>query len=51
MIDAHQHFWRVQRGDYGWLTPELGALYRDFAPADLEPVHPGQGQIQNNKVR
>ena len=25
MIDAHQHFWRVDRGDYGWLTPALGA--------------------------
>lgn len=36
-IDAHQHFWRLQRGDYGWLTPEAGALYRDFEPADLLP--------------
>ena len=23
MIDAHQHFWRLARGDYGWLTPAL----------------------------
>jgi L-fuconolactonase len=38
MIDAHQHFWRVDRGDYGWLTPELGAIYRDFMPEDLEPI-------------
>jgi L-fuconolactonase len=36
-IDAHQHFWRVERGDYRWLTPELAPLYRDFGPADLEP--------------
>ena len=21
-IDAHQHFWRTGRGDYGWLTPD-----------------------------
>ena len=34
-IDAHQHFWRLSRGDYGWLRPELGALYRDFEPVDL----------------
>lgn len=37
-IDAHQHFWRLDRGDYGWLTPELGTLYRDFGPKDLEPL-------------
>ncbi len=37
-IDAHQHFWRVDRGDYGWLTPDLGPLYRDYIPDDLEPL-------------
>ena len=35
VIDAHQHFWRITRGDYGWLTPQQGVLYRDFAPEDL----------------
>jgi len=37
MIDAHQHFWRLDRGDYRWLTPALGAIHRDFMPEDLEP--------------
>jgi L-fuconolactonase len=37
-IDSHQHVWRPERGDYGWLTPDLGPLYRDFAPADLAPL-------------
>ncbi|OYU47735.1 MAG: amidohydrolase [Rhizobiales bacterium PAR1] len=37
-IDAHQHFWRPARGDYGWLTPELGPIYRDFLPAELAPM-------------
>jgi len=37
-IDAHQHFWSVSRADYGWLTPARGPLYRDFGPADLEPL-------------
>lgn len=37
-IDAHQHFWSLKRGDYGWLTPEMGLIYRDFAPADLIPL-------------
>jgi predicted TIM-barrel fold metal-dependent hydrolase len=36
-IDAHQHFWAVHRGDYGWLTPDLEPLYRDFLPDDLRP--------------
>jgi L-fuconolactonase len=38
MIDAHQHFWRIDRGDYRWLTPELAAIHRDFLPPDLEPL-------------
>jgi L-fucono-1,5-lactonase len=37
-VDAHQHFWRLARGDYGWLTPDLDAIYRDFEPADLAPL-------------
>ncbi|MCC6409793.1 MAG: amidohydrolase family protein [Planctomycetes bacterium] len=37
-VDAHQHFWQLARGDYRWLTPELTVLYRDFGPADLEPL-------------
>jgi L-fuconolactonase len=34
-IDAHQHYWRLARRDYAWLTPRLGPLYRDFEPSDL----------------
>ncbi|MCP5433310.1 MAG: amidohydrolase family protein [Alphaproteobacteria bacterium] len=37
-VDAHHHFWKVARGDYGWLTPEKGVLYRDYGPEDLEPL-------------
>ena len=37
-IDAHQHFWELARGDYGWLTPALAPLMRDFTPGDLEPL-------------
>jgi L-fuconolactonase len=36
-VDAHQHFWRRERGDYGWLTPDLAPIYRDYLPADLAP--------------
>ena len=34
-IDAHQHFWSLARGDYGWLTPALAPIYRDYGPSDL----------------
>ncbi|MBL8688319.1 MAG: amidohydrolase family protein [Rhodospirillaceae bacterium] len=36
-IDAHQHYWQLARGDYGWLTPKLAPIYRDFGPGDLAP--------------
>ncbi|MFV2068670.1 MAG: amidohydrolase [Pirellulales bacterium] len=37
ILDTHQHFWRLDRGDYHWMTPELSVLYRDYLPADLRP--------------
>lgn len=36
-IDAHQHYWKIDRGDYGWITPEITELYKDFLPSDLIP--------------
>ena len=36
-VDSHQHFWRLERGDYGWLRPGFEPIYRDFLPADLAP--------------
>ena len=38
IVDAHQHFWRPDRGDYGWLRPSDGVLYRDYLPQDLAPL-------------
>ena len=38
-IDAHHHFWSLERGDYGWLTEERHpAIYRDFLPSALAPL-------------
>lgn len=37
-IDAHVHLWRLARGDYHWMTPDLTAIYRDFTPRDLDPL-------------
>ena len=36
-IDAHHHLWTLARGDYGWLTPDLTPIYRDFHLSDLAP--------------
>lgn len=35
-IDSHQHFWRFNPVDYGWMKPGW-PIRRDFLPTDLEP--------------
>ena len=45
MIDSHQHFWKVGRFDYPWMSSDLGVLYRDYLPNDLAPI------IQRNGVK
>jgi len=37
-IDAHQHFWRISRGDYSWMDPGDTVLYRDYTPENLQPL-------------
>lgn len=37
-IDAHVHLWQLARGDYGWLTPDSGPLFRDYDLSDLESL-------------
>jgi len=36
-IDAHQHFWRYDEREYGWIDDSMAALRRDFLPEDLKP--------------
>ncbi len=38
MIDAHFHIWQLARDDYGWLTPALGAIFRDVSLDDWREV-------------
>lgn len=42
-IDAHQHFWQLATRVGEWPGPELGPIYRDFAPADLLPLLAASG--------
>ena len=51
MIDAHQHFWQVGRFDYPWMTSDLGILYLDYLPADLEPELRKNGVAQTVVVQ
>jgi L-fuconolactonase len=44
-IDAHHHLWTLARGDYGWLTPAMAPIYRDFTLPDLAP-HLAAGNIE-----
>ena len=35
-IDAHQHFWRYNPDEYGWIDDSMIKLRRDFLPGDLQ---------------
>jgi L-fuconolactonase len=35
-IDTHQHFWRYNADEYGWIDDSMSSLRRDFGPDDLK---------------
>jgi L-fuconolactonase len=35
VIDAHQHFWRYNPTEFGWIGDSMSAIRRDFLPDDL----------------
>jgi L-fuconolactonase len=37
VVDSHQHFWSLSAPWFDWPTPDLKAIYQDYAPADLLP--------------
>jgi L-fuconolactonase len=37
-VDAHQHFWDLDRFQYLWITKEMVVSRRNVLPADLRPV-------------
>ncbi len=36
LIDTHQHLWVLSEREYGWITPEVPDLLRDFVMADVQ---------------
>lgn len=43
VIDAHQHFWRVDAQDQPWRSAHHGAIARDFEPDELRTELHGAG--------
>lgn len=42
-IDAHQHYWQLERGNYAWMQPHHAGIKRDFLPEDLDPLFAAAG--------
>lgn len=38
IIDAHQHFWQIDRGDYSWMDDSVAAIRRDYLPSELQQL-------------
>ncbi|MFZ2286971.1 MAG: amidohydrolase family protein [Bacteroidales bacterium] len=35
-VDSHQHFWRYNSGEYGWISSEMEILRKDYLPDQLK---------------
>jgi L-fuconolactonase len=35
-IDSHQHFWKFNTTEFGWIDQSMKILQRDYLPSDLE---------------
>jgi L-fuconolactonase len=42
-IDSHQHFWRYNTDDFGWISDAMARIRRDYLPADLAPELKARG--------
>lgn len=51
IIDAHQHFWTLARGDYPWPDVTVAPIFRDFGPTDLAPLLSQTGVIRTVLVQ
>jgi L-fuconolactonase len=50
-IDAHQHYWHPQRGDYDWMPMDNEVLARPWLPADLRPELAAHGVTKTVMVQ
>jgi L-fuconolactonase len=44
IIDTHQHFWKYNSTDFGWVTDNMRILRKDYLPDELEVI------LKNNQV-
>jgi L-fuconolactonase len=44
-VDTHQHFWKYNPAEYGWIDDSMAVIRRDFLPEDLEP------QLERNEFQ
>ena len=44
VIDAHQHFWKYNTKDFGWITDDMSVIKNNFLPEDLLPL------LQENNI-
>ena len=42
-IDSHQHFWRYNAADYGWMAGDRSPLQMDYMPPDIKPLLAASG--------
>jgi L-fuconolactonase len=42
-LDAHQHFWRYDPAEHGWMDDRMTAIKRDFLPKDVRPLMDATG--------
>ena len=51
IVDAHQHFWNLEREALPWMTAAHEGIRRTFAPADLAPLLARAGVTQTVLVQ
>jgi L-fucono-1,5-lactonase len=38
IVDAHLHFWRIDRGDYSWMDDSVAPIRRDVLPPEFDEI-------------
>jgi L-fuconolactonase len=51
IVDAHHHFWNLEREAMAWMTAEHAVIRRTFGPAELAPLLVAAGVAQTVLVQ